>query len=111
MNDAIASDANNVGTLTHAGQAIHIFGNHGTPLLTGYVDTDGNGTYTQGTHQIIYTIETNAVTDQFTVTTFELIDNTIVVPFLDFSSAKAGNLGFAATVLTAASSRISYSPR
>ena len=38
------------GRLTHAGQAIHIFGN-GTPLLTGYVDTDGSGTYNQGTDQ------------------------------------------------------------
>ena len=95
MNDAIAKDANNVGTLTHAGQAIRIFGN-GQPLLTGYVDTDGNGTYTPGTDLIIYTIQTNAGADNFTVTTFELIDNTIVVPFLDFSSAKAGNLGFVA---------------
>ena len=47
VNDATATDANNGGTLTHAGQAIHIFGN-GTTLLTGYVDTDGNGTYIKG---------------------------------------------------------------
>ena len=92
-NNALATDANGGGTLTHAGQAIHIFGNL-TNTLTGYVETSGNSTYDQGLDQVIYTIQINAAADNFTVTTFELIDNTIVVPFLDLSSAKAGNLGF-----------------
>ena len=92
-NNALATDANGGGTLTHAGQAIHIFGNLAN-TLTGYVETSGNSTYDQGLDQVIYTIQINAAADNFTVTTFELIDNTIVVPFLDLSSAKAGNLGF-----------------
>ena len=48
----------------------------------------------QRTDLEVFTIQINAAADNFTVTTFKWIDNTIVVPFLDLSSAKAGNLGF-----------------
>ena len=93
VNNALATDANSGGTLTHAGQAIHIFGN-GTSTLTGYVDTVADGNYIAADDLEVFTIQINAAADNFTVTTFESIDNTIVVPFLDLSSAKAGNLGF-----------------